>query len=85
MPTANLANNPNKLKEYMRASKRNKNHDDFKDLVDYMELGSVEKEKHRIDIGRIHPVVQRSEEGDLLRVDNPNVADLRGFEIRWVL
>lgn len=47
-----------------------------------MELSSAEKEKHRIDTGRIHAVVQRSQEGDLVRVDNPTVADLRGIEIR---
>lgn len=50
-----------------------------------MELSSSEKEKHRIDNGRIHGVVQRSQEGDLVRVDNPNVADLRGIDIRLVI
>lgn len=62
--------------------KKSKHHDDFNDLVDYMELASTEREKHRIDVGRVHPVVQKSAEGDLIRVDNPNIADLRGIDIR---
>lgn len=80
--SSNIPKNPSKLKESLRKSKKSKHHDDFSDLVDYMELESSEKEKHRIDIGRIHAVVQRSKEGDLVRVDNPNVADLLGIEIR---
>lgn len=77
-----LPKNPGKLKDIQRASKKSRHHDDFSDIVDYMELTSAEKEKHRIDIGRIHAVVQRSQEGDLVKVDNPNVADLLGIEIR---
>lgn len=45
-------------------------------------LDSTEREKHRIDIDRMHPVVQKSMEGDLIRVDNPTIAELKGIEIR---
>ncbi|GLV34443.1 uncharacterized protein CBL_09691 [Carabus blaptoides fortunei] len=52
-------------------------HDDFSDLMDYVILDSRERGGHREAVGRMHPVVQRSGEGDLTKVGNPSLADLR--------
>lgn len=57
-------------------------HDDFSDLMDYILLDSSERAKHRIDVDRVHPVIQKSMEGDLVRVDNPSIADLMHIQIR---
>lgn len=58
--------------------KQQEQHDDFSDLYDYIMLDTWEREKHRVDLNRVHPVVvQKSSEGDLLRVGNPTIAELR--------
>lgn len=66
--------NPMKVKD--------EEHDDFSDLMDYMMLGSAEKEKRRVDVDREHIVIQKSMEGDLVRVDNPTVAQLKKLKIK---
>ncbi|RZC42693.1 hypothetical protein BDFB_004602 [Asbolus verrucosus] len=60
-------------------------HDDFSDLMDYIMLDSAEREKHRVEIDRVHPVIQKSEEGDPLKVSNPTIAQVRKISIRLVL
>lgn len=62
--------------------KKEEEHDDFSDLMDYMLLGSAEREKHRIEVDREHIVIQRSMEGDLVRVDNPTIAEIKKIKIR---
>ncbi|XP_008197278.2 extracellular serine/threonine protein CG31145 isoform X2 [Tribolium castaneum] len=57
-------------------------HDDFSDLMDYMMLDSAEREKHRVEIDRVHPVIQKSMEGDLVKVGNPTIAQLRKVAVR---
>lgn len=52
-------------------------HDDFSDLMDYVILDSRERGGHREAVGRVHPVVQRSGEGDLTKVGNPSLGELR--------
>ncbi|KAG5865571.1 hypothetical protein JTB14_029815 [Gonioctena quinquepunctata] len=39
-------------------------HDDFSDIVDYVMLNSDDREKYRLDIDRIHPVILPIGEGD---------------------
>ncbi|KAF5302508.1 hypothetical protein FQR65_LT00880 [Abscondita terminalis] len=62
--------------------KKDEEHDDFSDLMDYMMLGSAEKEKRRVEVDREHIVIQKSMEGDLVRVDNPTIAELKKIKIR---
>jgi hypothetical protein len=78
---------PNSLKELSEKkpppSKETKEkHDDFGDLMDYIMLDSNEREKHRVEIDRVHPVIQRSMEGDLVKVDNPTIAEMRKIAVR---
>jgi hypothetical protein len=80
---------PNTLKELSEKkpppSKETKEkHDDFGDLMDYIMLDSNEREKHRVEIDRVHPVIQRSMEGDLVKVDNPTIAEMRKIAVRLV-
>lgn len=49
-----------------------------------MMLGSVEREKHRIEVDREHVVIERSMEGDLVQVDNPTIAELKKIKLRSV-
>jgi hypothetical protein len=51
-------------------------------LMDYIMLDSNEREKHRVEIDRVHPVIQRSMEGDLVKVDNPTIAEMRKIAVR---
>ncbi|KAF5285799.1 hypothetical protein FQA39_LY04260 [Lamprigera yunnana] len=62
--------------------KKDEEHDDFSDLMDYMMLGPAEQEKHRIDVDREHVVVQKSMEGDLIKIDNPTIAEIKKVKIR---
>lgn len=62
-------------------TKKPKIHDEFSDLLDYMMLGSIEHEKYRIEVDRFHPVIQKSQAGDLMPV-NPTIAELLNMEIR---
>ncbi|KAK5641275.1 hypothetical protein RI129_009822 [Pyrocoelia pectoralis] len=76
VPGAKLNKKSNEIK------KKEEEHDDFSDLMDYMMLGSAEREKHRIEVDREHIVIQRSMEGDLVRVDNPTIAEIKKIKIR---
>lgn len=71
-----------KLEKSSKTSKKKQEHDDFGDLMDYMMLGSAEREKHRIEVDREHVVIQRSMEGDLVRVDNPTIGEIKKIQIR---
>ncbi|GJQ73672.1 hypothetical protein Trydic_g14010 [Trypoxylus dichotomus] len=66
-------------------TKKPKIHDDFSDLLDYTMLGSIEREKHRIEVDRYHAVIQKSQEGDLIQVGNPKIAELLNVEVRYVM
>lgn len=57
-------------------------HDDFSDLVDYLVLNSDERERHRELVSRVSPVIQKSGEGDLVKVGNPTLGDLKKLKIR---
>ncbi|KAK9702686.1 hypothetical protein QE152_g29795 [Popillia japonica] len=63
-------------------TKKPKIHDDFSDLLDYTMLDSIEREKHRIEVDRFHPVIQKSQEGDLIQVGNPTIAELLNLDLR---
>lgn len=63
-------------------SKKPRAHDDFRDLLDYSMLDSGEREKHRVRVERIHPVVEKSEEGGLTKINNPTIADLKNVDMR---
>ncbi|KAF2882537.1 hypothetical protein ILUMI_23636 [Ignelater luminosus] len=67
-----------------KSSKRKEERDDFSDLMDYMMLGSAEREKHRVEVDREHVVIERSMEGDLVRVDNPTIAELKKIKLREI-
>lgn len=56
-------------------------HDDFSDLMDYIMLDSIEREKHRIDVERIHPVVEKNVEGTIRDDNNPTIADIKKIKI----
>lgn len=71
-------------KKLVPSKETKEKHDDFSDLMDYMMLDSTEREKHRVEIDRVHPVIQKSMEGDLIKVGNPTIADLRKVAIRYV-
>lgn len=48
-------------------------HDDFGDIVDWINLSSVEKEKAQIDTGRLNPVVVK----DAAYKNNPTLAEAK--------
>ena len=60
-------------------------HDDFGDLMDYIMLDSAEREKHRVEIDRVHPVIQKSPGWESLKVvGNPTIGELRKIAVRLV-
>ncbi|XP_071052238.1 extracellular serine/threonine protein CG31145 [Onthophagus taurus] len=72
-------------------TKKSKKHDDFSDLYDYIMLESIEKEKHRVEVDRVHPVVQKSDELEptdeqqqvlLALSENPTLGELKKIELR---
>lgn len=65
-----------KYPSFSTTTKKPKIHDDFRDLLDYTILDSSEREKHRIEVDRFHAVIQKSQEGDLIQVGNPTIAEL---------
>lgn len=58
-----------------------KYHDDFGDLLDYIMLDSNEREKHRIKVDRLHPVVETSREIEPAQSKNPTIAELKHIPI----
>lgn len=56
-------------------------HDDFLDLMDYILMDNLERDRFRSDLGRESKVLQQSNDGDLLRVGNPSIAELRQIHI----
>ncbi|XP_060523041.1 extracellular serine/threonine protein CG31145 isoform X2 [Cylas formicarius] len=52
--------------------------DDFSDLMDYVALGDAEKEKYRIDVGRVNPVI-RKDEADARRASGVTLGTLKKF------
>lgn len=57
-------------------------HDDFSDLMDYLDFESGQRVEHVEVYGLVRPVVQKSEEGDLLRVGNPSLGELKKLQAR---
>ncbi|CAH0564211.1 unnamed protein product [Brassicogethes aeneus] len=53
-------------------------HDDFSDLVDYVNLYSAEKEKYRIDTDRVNAVVVKSPK----ITKNPTIADMKHLTVQ---
>lgn len=51
--------------------------DDFSDLIDYLDIDSGLRMDHVEVYGLVRPVVQKSGEGDLLRVGNPSLGQLK--------
>lgn len=63
---------PNQLADKnVQPSEASRQHDDFNDILDYIMLSSSEKEKYRIDVDKLYPVVRKSDEDD----ENANVQD----------
>lgn len=64
-------------------TKKKKIHDDFSDLMDYIMLDSIEREQHRINVARVHPVIEKNIDGTItVRDDNPTIADIKKIKIR---
>lgn len=79
-PPGALKNTPLKQQSSNKLSKEKQ--DDFSDLIDYVLLDSAEKEKHRVEIDRVHPVIEKKVEGRLLKLGNPTIADMKKISIR---
>ncbi|XP_074040838.1 extracellular serine/threonine protein CG31145 [Leptinotarsa decemlineata] len=56
-------------------------HDDFSDIVDYIMLNSDEREKYRLDIDRIHPVIARTREGDEIKERYPTIGVMKKMKL----
>ncbi|XP_030749815.1 extracellular serine/threonine protein CG31145 [Sitophilus oryzae] len=53
--------------------------DDFSDLMDYVALDSLEREKYKLEVGRSHGVISKVAGGT--NSDNPTIGDLKNIII----
>lgn len=63
-------------------TKKKRIHDDFSDLMDYVMLDTIEREKHRLDVDRIHPVIEKNVDSNSIDTDNPTIGDIKKIKPR---
>lgn len=61
-------------------TKKKRIHDQFSDLMDYVMLDTMEREKHRLEVDRTHPVVERSDSE--MDSYNPSIGEIKKIKLR---
>lgn len=76
-PSESFVQNRKQIKENEISEER----DDFSDLVDYLMMEDKDRDRYREEIGRESPVLQKDNEGDLTRAENPTIAELKNLDL----
>ncbi|XP_045476439.1 extracellular serine/threonine protein CG31145 [Harmonia axyridis] len=70
-----------KDKKRVKDNEISEEHDDFSDLVDYLLMEEKDRERYREELGRESHVLQKDNEGDLARSENPTIAELKNLDL----
>lgn len=55
-------------------------HDQFNDIMDYIMLDTMEREKHRLEVDRTHPVIEKFDNDN--DNYNPTIGDIKKIKLR---